>query len=179
MPPETDRYPSVKVKHLIAVCYQLQQLALQEPFYLSARDAAEILECKDPRTALKYLMGLVNDDVLELAEPGTPGGIRAHRYRYKSLLSLTAAAVAKPLKSKPTAKAKVAGASSKHDRESRKALSPYELCLKKDALRDIIASIEKIDKEQRTPEQITNLRAARARLKKVNEQLGALGEGPL
>ena len=41
-PPQAARYASLKIKHLVAVCYHLQLLQGNSPFFLSVRDAAKI-----------------------------------------------------------------------------------------------------------------------------------------
>jgi len=81
-PAEAARYESPKIKRLVAVCFQLQLLTGNAPFFISARDAAAVLGTKKPETGLANLGGLVWDGILTIAQKGEPGGNRATRYRY-------------------------------------------------------------------------------------------------
>jgi hypothetical protein len=87
-PPEAARYDSPKIKRLVAVCFQLQLLAGNAPFFLGARDAAAVVGTKKPETGLAFLTGLAADGVLTIAQKGEPGGNRATRYRYNGVPSL-------------------------------------------------------------------------------------------
>ena len=82
MPPQAGRYTSAKLKLLVAVCYHLQALVGDRPFFLSVRDAARILETKNNADAAKMLSGLVRDGILTVVARGTPGGRRATRFRF-------------------------------------------------------------------------------------------------
>jgi hypothetical protein len=87
-PPEADRYPtSPKLHRLIAVCFHLQILSGDNPFFIGARDAARIAGSKTPHKGLALLNGLIHDGILTLDTKGTPGGRRASRYRYAALLA--------------------------------------------------------------------------------------------
>lgn len=87
-PPAASKYGnSTKLKRLVAVCYQLQLLAGDGPFFLSVRDAAKIIGTTKLNTASAFLSGLVRDDVLKLESKGVPGGRRASRFRFTALLS--------------------------------------------------------------------------------------------
>ncbi len=82
MPPQAARYTSPKLKHLVAVCYQLQLLQGNSPFFLGVRDAARILGTKDRNRANAMLAGLVRDGILAEVEKGIPGGKLATRFRF-------------------------------------------------------------------------------------------------
>ena len=81
-PPQAARYTSPKLKRLVAVCYHLQILAGDSPFFLSVRDAARLTETKQLHAASALLGGLVRDGVLIQVSKGTPGGRRATRFRF-------------------------------------------------------------------------------------------------
>jgi hypothetical protein len=83
-PLEANFYTSPNIKRLVAVCYQLQVLSGEDPFFLSVRDAARILGTRDLMKATNSLNGLVRDGVLRLVAKGQPGGKRATRFRYNS-----------------------------------------------------------------------------------------------
>lgn len=88
LPPEAKRYPtSPKLRRLVAVCFHLQILAGDNAFFLGARDAARISGSKTAHNGLALLKGLIHDGILTLDSKGTPGGRRASRYRYASLLA--------------------------------------------------------------------------------------------
>lgn len=81
-PPAADRYTSPKLKLLVALCYHLQVLSENSPFFLSVRSVMECLGLKSTHQASDFLNGLVLDGVLEYTEKGTPGGKRASRFRF-------------------------------------------------------------------------------------------------
>jgi hypothetical protein len=80
-PPHADRYASPKLKRLVAVCYHLQFLQGNSPFFLGVRDAARILDIKNLFRANAKLGGLCSDGLLIEVEKGTSK--RATRYRFK------------------------------------------------------------------------------------------------
>jgi hypothetical protein len=82
LPPSAGRYPSPKLKKLVAVCYHLQDLAGDSPFFLSLRDAKRASGCSTLEEASALMNGLVRDGVLSVVAKGTPGGRRATRYRF-------------------------------------------------------------------------------------------------
>ena len=82
-PQEAERCTSSKIKRLIAVCYYLQILAGDNPFFISVGDAAKIAGIKSKRTADAILNGLVQDGVLRVAEKGKPGVRRATRKNWR------------------------------------------------------------------------------------------------
>jgi hypothetical protein len=79
-PPQSARYNSSKLKRLVAVCYQLQLLQGNSPFFLGVRDAAKIGGAKGLPQASAWLAGLVRDGVLIEVEKGTRK--RATRFRF-------------------------------------------------------------------------------------------------
>jgi len=82
IPAQANRYASAKLKSLVAVCYHLQRLAGENPFFLSVRDAARILRTNQNSKAVAMLGGLVRDGILIEVARGTPGGRRATRFRF-------------------------------------------------------------------------------------------------
>ena len=83
-PPEANRYESPKLKTLVHLCYELQKLAGDSPFFLSVRDAARAigLSAKSIHGVSAFMHGLHRDGIIKPVEIGKPGGRRATRYRY-------------------------------------------------------------------------------------------------
>jgi hypothetical protein len=73
------QYESDNVILLVKLCRELQRLAGDAPFYLSARIAGDAIGVERMQ-AHRYLHMLVVDGVLRVAEPGTK--TRATRYRF-------------------------------------------------------------------------------------------------
>jgi len=86
-PAEAARYPSPNIKRLVAVCFHLQELAGDAPFFLAVRDAARICRFRKPEKASAFLAGLVGDGILSVVTKGKPGGTEATRFRYHRLSS--------------------------------------------------------------------------------------------
>jgi hypothetical protein len=82
LPPQAKPYQSPRIKRLIAVCFHLQSMAGNAPFFLSVRDAAKIVGVKKPETGASFLNGLVSDGILAIVQKGKPDGNRATRYRF-------------------------------------------------------------------------------------------------
>lgn len=82
-PPEANRYTSPRLKQLVAVCYHLQRLQGDAPFFLSIRDAADVLGTKRLEQASAMLAGLIRDGILIEIAKGAPGGGRATRFRFQ------------------------------------------------------------------------------------------------
>jgi hypothetical protein len=78
-PPPAGRYASTKLKRLVAVCYHLQQLQGDSPFFLGVRDTAKIMATTNLLKASATLAGFVRDGLLVEVEKGTTH--RATRYR--------------------------------------------------------------------------------------------------
>lgn len=83
-PPEGNRYESAKLKTLVHLCYELQRLAGDSPFFLSVRDAARAigLSVKSLHAVSAFMHGLHRDGIIEPVEISKSGGRRATRYRY-------------------------------------------------------------------------------------------------
>ncbi len=83
-PPEANRYESPKLKTLVHLCYELQRLAGDSPFFLSVRDAARAvgLSAKSVHVVSAFMHGLHRDGIIKPVEIGKPGVRRATRYRY-------------------------------------------------------------------------------------------------
>ncbi len=83
-PPEANRYDSPKLKTLVHLCYELQKLAGDSPFFLSVRDAARAigLSAKSLHAVSAFMHGLHRDGIIEPVEISNSGGRRATRYRY-------------------------------------------------------------------------------------------------
>lgn len=84
MPPPSwasdSDYPS-KALLLATICRELQRQTGADPFYLSQRDAADLVGV-DPTTANVWLKAFVADGGIAVVERGLPGGSKATRYRY-------------------------------------------------------------------------------------------------
>ena len=82
-PPQCSRYASSpKIQLLIAVCFHLQKMAGDGPFFLSIRSAAKIIGTTSLLQASNYLNGLVADTILTEVTHGKPGGKSASRFRF-------------------------------------------------------------------------------------------------
>ena len=79
IPEESTGYPTRKLRFLVRICYQLQQAAGQDPFYLSWNQAASALQVS-PSCAGGYLGILLGDGIIEVVEEHTE--TEATRYRY-------------------------------------------------------------------------------------------------
>ena len=75
-PPQANNYQSPKIRQLVHLCYELQIIAGENPFFLSVRSAARAIDCNGYVTAAAFLNGLVRDGILECVERGKPGGRR-------------------------------------------------------------------------------------------------------
>ena len=84
-PPQAARYSSMKLKRLIAVCYHLQRLQGDSPFFISVRDAAKIAGARSLPLVSAWLSGLVRDRVLTEVAKGTRK--HATRFRFNQLES--------------------------------------------------------------------------------------------
>lgn len=84
-PEQAAQFTSPKLKKLITVCYHLQRMAGNEPFFLSVRSAAALLDV-EISSASAFLNGLVQKRVIELVQKGAQGGRKASRYRMPTAL---------------------------------------------------------------------------------------------
>jgi hypothetical protein len=80
LPPQAAKFTDPRLRQLVAVMFQLQQMNGDAPFFLGVRHAAEILGTTNKTRAANLLRGLVLDGTLEVIESGKPGGKRATRY---------------------------------------------------------------------------------------------------
>lgn len=81
-PVEANNWESPKIRLLVALCYQLQELNPEEPFFLSGKNAGEALGISQSRAAI-LLRGLCRDGLLKIRAKGTT--FRATRYQYMSI----------------------------------------------------------------------------------------------
>jgi len=78
-PSETEHDLSQNMQRLARVCYELQQIQGNAPFWLSCRHAGAVLGVSHTQTA-RYIHRLVRDGILKVVEEHTSN--RATRYRY-------------------------------------------------------------------------------------------------
>lgn len=78
-PPEAGRYSSPRLKRLVHLCFELQLLNGDAPFFLGSRDAGNVIGCAHIHAA-GFLRGLVSDGVLTLVSVGHRG--KASRYKF-------------------------------------------------------------------------------------------------
>jgi hypothetical protein len=87
LPKSTIRYEgSPKLQRLVAVCYQLQLLAGNNPFFISTRSAAKLMGSDSASFGSDMLNGLVLDGVLKLIVRGSRGTRRSSRFIFCSLV---------------------------------------------------------------------------------------------
>lgn len=80
-PAVASDFKSLKISALICLCQQLQVCARENPFFLSCRSAAGILEISHAEAA-RQLRLLVRRGVLKIIERGGPDTNRATRYKF-------------------------------------------------------------------------------------------------
>ena len=81
LPPEAvELFEDATSRLVVALCRELQRIAGQEPFYLSARTLQRLLYQAAHATAARRLKSLCVLAILAVVEPGT--AMRATRYRY-------------------------------------------------------------------------------------------------
>lgn len=83
-PPEASRYTDDRLRLLCGVCFQLQRLVGDQPFYLSCRSAGKGVGVSAP-VANRFLHLLVHDGVLRVMVPSTTR--KATRYRYGGIVN--------------------------------------------------------------------------------------------
>ena len=87
-PKAAERYEQAGLWLLVSLCRELQHAAATEPFFLSCRTAAEMLDVRnknggfDHIKAARWLFLLVHDKVLLEVEKGDITRRRASCYRY-------------------------------------------------------------------------------------------------
>lgn len=189
LPPQCEKYPSPKLKSLVAVCYHLQCLTGQGAFFLSARTAARVLGFKQPRQALAMLNGLVGDAVLVQVEKGKPGGRRATRYRFNDaeFNQSSEAPVADSAPPSPHSQPASSGSTSAPPKAaSAKPLHPrpaapithFQLVEKKKALEELFKPYKDRDLCRLTEAQRTTRKDLREKLAAVTQQLATFGDKP-
>lgn len=70
-----------ELRLLVAICRELQDIAGEEPFYLSARTVQHLFKHPTHSTGAKWLRSLCVMQILEEVQKGT--GMRATRYHYR------------------------------------------------------------------------------------------------
>lgn len=80
-PPEADVVTSPAARLLIALCYQLQLAAGDEPFFISTRDLGKLFG-KCWKTMSNWMNAIEALGIIKPVEPADPGRMRAPRYRY-------------------------------------------------------------------------------------------------
>jgi hypothetical protein len=147
LPLQAERYVSPKLKRLVAVCYHLQLLQGNSPFFLGVRDAARIAGTKNLYQANAMLSGLVRDGVLIEAEKGTRK--RATRFRFNlpdsapvggTNAPAPANAVSQNARKQHTPPA-AASKSKAANPPAQRTPTTYELTEKKKALHDLIKDL--------------------------------------
>jgi len=84
-PREAERSSSPKISRLLAVCYYLQLLAGNSPFFISVGTTTKILGAKSKFVGAAMLNGLVQDSILSVTQKGKKGCRYATRFRYNFL----------------------------------------------------------------------------------------------
>ena len=85
LPVEAMQFDDPQKRRLVALCFQLQNLAAESPFFLSARDAAKLLNHESHSTAASWLRAFCVLEIIREVEKGRimpDGDQRASRYRY-------------------------------------------------------------------------------------------------
>jgi hypothetical protein len=88
LPPAASRYEQTEFQWLVGICAELQRRHGDEPFFLSCRTAAGVLDLKDSRgqpaymKTSRWLFLLEHDGILLEVEKGNMNRRRASRYRY-------------------------------------------------------------------------------------------------
>jgi hypothetical protein len=82
LPPEAvENFEDQNLRLVVALCRELQIMAGQEPFYLSARTVQRLTKQESHATAARWLRSLCVLKILDETEKGC--GNRASRYRFK------------------------------------------------------------------------------------------------
>jgi AraC-like DNA-binding protein len=82
-PPKiAGRFEQEKVRQLVALCRELQQIAGDESFYLSCRTVARLFHHETHTTAARWLRGLRHSKIIRVTEQGGPETNKASRYKY-------------------------------------------------------------------------------------------------
>lgn len=81
LPLPAAEYESKKLRMLVGLCRELQRVAGQGNFYLSARTAGGLVGV-DHATAARWFKGLTVDGILRIVEVGSQSSRKASRYKY-------------------------------------------------------------------------------------------------
>ena len=167
-----------KLKRLVAVCYHLQLLQGNSPFFLSVRDAAKILGTKNLHQANAMLAGLVRDEILIEVEKGTRK--RATRFRFKLTESGPASETVSPMPAKATVRTAPDQPKPRAKPGNTPAQRPpttYELAERKKALQDLIKGCgHENDYDYWSQDEQERYTRLQAELKQVNSLLAGIGE---
>ena len=180
LPPQSARYSSPKIKRLVAVCYHLQLLQGNSPFFLGVRAAAKIGGAKGLPQASAWLAGLVRDGVLIEVEKGTRK--RATRFRFNLPDSAPVVDTNAPAPAKAASHNAPGQRPPSTVRSEAKAASPpaprkpttYELAERKKALQDLIKGLGHEDFWE--PDERKRYKQLQKELAHVNTLLAGVGE---
>jgi hypothetical protein len=178
LPPQAERYTSLKIKRLVAVCFQLQLIQGTSPFFISVRDAMKIARASGTTQASAWLNGLVRDGVLVEVEKGTRK--RATRFRFNIPESTPGgdtndAPAANPQLCDRLAPIDPPASGSKSttaNPSTAQKHTPYQLVHRKAALQDLIKGLGYEDSRDREEVKLRN--CYQAELKRVNILLAGL-----
>lgn len=81
LPAAAERFDSVPVRGLVALCRELQRGAGDGPFFLGCRTVGRLFQV-DHTTAWRWLYLLTAEGVLDVIERGSQASKRASRFRY-------------------------------------------------------------------------------------------------
>lgn len=88
LPAVAERYEQTELRLLVALCAELQRIWGEDPFFLSCRKAAEVLNVKNAKglpdhvKTWRWLFLLTEEGILNEVEKGDLRKRRASRYRY-------------------------------------------------------------------------------------------------
>ncbi len=83
-PPEAAQFESREVRLLVGLCFELQKLCGQGPFFLSVRTVQKLFGHSTHANAAFWLAGLRRSKVIEVVTQGGPTSNKASRFRYRS-----------------------------------------------------------------------------------------------
>ena len=81
VPDCAKQFDSPKLRLLVSICRELQQVTEGDTFFLSCRMAASLVDVEFPK-ASQWLRVLPKFNILELANQGQLAGRKASEYRY-------------------------------------------------------------------------------------------------
>jgi hypothetical protein len=95
LPEAATKFKSQKIRALVRLCFELQHMAGDEPFYLSCRKAAELLNVSHVHAA-RFLNLLVREKLMSVIESGSAKTNRASRYQFAAKPKQTPLVVEQP-----------------------------------------------------------------------------------